>query len=231
MCNPTDTESPQFLKGKSAIRKLLKTFHPLLIEGPGRSDNRDASEIAKTIIINLDQHFKEHNITKPILVITQGDTVDPGRNAGVASIARIVSEQFDATRLLVCLDEAMNPSHAKDADRRNVTYETRYSQMLEILKEHDGKLSDSLEDAIGRSCKEKDARRLRKLKRHISDGTQNYALLQEVTKAALKILSGAVTIAHTTNDLDEFSVTNFYTIGIDLGLIDGNDIVPYKSNS
>lgn len=53
----------------------------------------------------------------------------------------------------------------------------------------------------------------------------------EVTKAAMKVISGEVTVAHTTDDIDAFSVTSFYEVGLDLGLMDrANDMVYYSSN-
>jgi len=54
----------------------------------------------------------------------------------------------------------------------------------------------------------------------------------EVTKAALKNVSGEVTVAHATGDIVEFSVTSFYEVGLELGLIDEkNDMVYYSDGS
>jgi hypothetical protein len=53
----------------------------------------------------------------------------------------------------------------------------------------------------------------------------------EVTKAAMKVISGEVTVAHTMEDIDAFSVTSFYEVGLELRLIDReNDMVYYTSN-
>ena len=53
----------------------------------------------------------------------------------------------------------------------------------------------------------------------------------EVTKAAMKVISGEVTVAHTTDDIDAFSVTSFFEVGLELGFIDrANDMVYYSSN-
>jgi hypothetical protein len=50
--------------------------------------------------------------------------------------------------------------------------------------------------------------------------------LLEVTKAAIKKINGEITVAHTTADIDKFSITSMYEVGIDLGLIDcENDMV------
>lgn len=53
----------------------------------------------------------------------------------------------------------------------------------------------------------------------------------EVTKAAMEVISGEVTVAHTMEDIDAFSVTSFYEVGLELRLIDReNDMVYYTSN-
>lgn len=47
----------------------------------------------------------------------------------------------------------------------------------------------------------------------------------------MKVISGEVTVAHTTDDFDAFSVTSFYEVGLDLGLMDrAKDMVYYSSN-
>lgn len=53
----------------------------------------------------------------------------------------------------------------------------------------------------------------------------------EVTKAAMKVIAGEVTVAHTMEGIDPFSVTSFYEVGLELRLIDReNDMVYYTSN-
>ena len=56
--------------------------------------------------------------------------------------------------------------------------------------------------------------------------TQNNA---EVTKVALKRILGEVTVAHTTDDINEFSVTSFFEVGLELGLIDEKSDMVYYS--
>ncbi len=48
----------------------------------------------------------------------------------------------------------------------------------------------------------------------------------------MKVISGGeVTVAHTTDDIDAFSVTSFFEVGLELGLMDrANDMVFYSSN-
>ena len=53
-----------------------------------------------------------------------------------------------------------------------------------------------------------------------------------MTKAAFKTISGEVTVAHATGDIAEFSVTSFYEVGLELGLIDEkNDMVYFSDNA
>ena len=52
---------------------------------------------------------------------------------------------------------------------------------------------------------------------------RHFALLQEVTKAACLQICGEITIAHTANTISEFSVTSFYEVGLQLGLINQTD--------
>jgi hypothetical protein len=48
------------------------------------------------------------------------------------------------------------------------------------------------------------------------------------TKATMKKITGDFTVAHTTADIDRYSITSMYEVGIDLGLIDRkNDMVYY----
>jgi hypothetical protein len=51
-------------------------------------------------------------------------------------------------------------------------------------------------------------------------------LLQEVTKSAMKIVAGDLTLAHTIEEITEFSVTSFYSDGIDFGLVHEENVVP-----
>ena len=56
--------------------------------------------------------------------------------------------------------------------------------------------------------------------------------MAEVTKAALKGISGEVTVAHATGDIAEFSVTSFFEVGLEMGLIDEkNDMVYYSESN
>ena len=56
---------------------------------------------------------------------------------------------------------------------------------------------------------------------------RDYALLQEVTKGALRTMCGSLTLAHTDSEIPGGSVTSFYEVGLDLGLYAREDLVPY----
>ena len=53
----------------------------------------------------------------------------------------------------------------------------------------------------------------------------------EVTKAAFKKISGEVTVAHANGEIAEYSVTSFYEVGLELGLIDDAVDMVYYSDS
>ena len=59
--------------------------------------------------------------------------------------------------------------------------------------------------------------------------TRSYSYTYASTVNAIKKIAGEITVAHTTSDIDKFSITSMYVVGIDLvGLIDSeNDMVYY----
>eukprot|EP00804_Cyclotella_cryptica_P010712 CCRYP_005520-RB/>CCRYP_005520-RB protein AED:0.27 eAED:0.27 QI:77/-1/1/1/-1/0/1/45/146 len=136
----------------------------------------------------------------------------------------------------------MDSEHSVLADRHDVLYELRYSQMVHILNdgpEEQGqngencvtkrlladRLADSTDDRI--SCK--NMKRKSMGKEPLASWCRKYALLQEVTKCAFKKICGEVTIAHTMQSVPEFGVTSFYEVGLDMGLINEEvDMVAYS---
>ena len=42
-----------------------------------------------------------------------------------------------------------------------------------------------------------------------------------------RLICGDITVAHTAREISEFSVTSFYEVGLELGLIEKHDIVSY----
>ena len=57
---------------------------------------------------------------------------------------------------------------------------------------------------------------------------RDFALLQEVTKAACHMICGDLTVAHTSAEISPFSVTSFYQVGLELGLVGTDQIVAYE---
>ena len=71
----------------------------------------------------------------------------------------------------------------------------------------------------------------KKLKEYNStDWVEKYAKLQEVTKVTMKKICGSITVVHTVANPDSFSVTRFYSVGLDLKLIDAEkEMAKYHS--
>jgi hypothetical protein len=205
------------------LRGTLQQYHPLVIEGHTR-DTRCASTVANRIVNSLQQRWEEQNMTKPIILVSQGD---PLQESGISAITRNVAKELGVKRCLVCFDDYIDPEHSMNADRHGVIYEMKYSQLLDVLKEHDEHLFHRLEQAVDREISNKNDRRKQFGKEPLASYYKNYALLQEVTKSAIKIVSGDLTLAHTIEEITEFSVTSFYSVGIDLGLVHEEDVVPY----
>ena len=228
----------KILQSVLSIQTTLSKYHPLLIEGHS-IDTRDPSTVANQITKNLRRSWKERNVTKPIILITQGD---PLTEKGISAITRCVANNLGIKRCLVCLDEHIDPEHAILADRHDVLYELTYSQLVQILNDTSldrgtsgeeiidtniAKLSKAVDNTIARKNERRDALG----KDPLADWYKKYALLQEVTKSALKQISGEVTVAHATDEIMEFSVTSFYEVGLDLGLIDVQDMVNFSTEN
>lgn len=222
----------QILRSVLSIQTTLKGYHPLLIEGH-TNDNRNPIVVANQITKNLKRSWNERNITKPIILITQGD---PLTERGISAITRCVANNLGIKRCLVCLDPHIDPEHANLADRHDVLYELQYSQLVQILNDTSSDTGTScdmdtniakLTHAIDNTIARKNSRRKTLGQDPLADWYKKYALLQEVTKAALKQISGEVTVAHATDDIMEFSVTSFYEVGLELGFIDARDMVNY----
>ena len=222
----------KILRSVLSIQSTLSKYHPLLIEGHS-SDTRDPSTVANQITNNLKRSWNKRNITKPIILITQGD---PLTERGISAITRIVANNLGIKRCLVCLDGHIDPEHAILADRHDVLYELTYSQLVQILNDtsFDGSPSsneETLEEAVDNTIERKNARRAALGQDPLADWYKKYALLQEVTKSAFKQISGEVTVAHATDEIMEFSVTSFYEVGLELGFIDAQDMVNYSTDN
>jgi hypothetical protein len=137
------------------LRATLQQYHPLVIEGHTR-DTRCASTVANRIVNRLQQRWEENNMTKPIILVSQGD---PLAESGLSAITRNVAKGLGVSRCLVCLDDYIDPEHSVNADRHSVIYEMKYSQLLDVLKEHDEHLFHRLEQAVDRELSNKNDRR------------------------------------------------------------------------
>jgi len=230
-----------------AIRKL-SGYHPIVIEGMGYYDPRDPSVVAKNLCQSLQSHLKEHRSeessdSREYLVVVQGD---PLSERGISAITPLVAECLGLERGLVCLDAHIDPTHSQNADRENVVLEVTYSQLARVLDGETKSCSESgsesqfqsqsvlqtLEDSVDALIAEKNDERTKLGKPPMKDYFKQYAMLQEVTKASLRRLCGdRLTIAHTSADINPFSVTSFYEVGLNLGLYhQGTDMVAYRNH-
>ena len=89
-------------------------------------------------------------------------------------------------------------------------------------------IATKLEQTVDAYLNRKNAKRQQLDKPPLKSYFKDYAMLQEVTKAACKVVCDEITVAHTAHDISDFSVTSFYEVGIELGLLDmERHYVPY----
>jgi hypothetical protein len=190
----------------------------------GYYDPRDPDTVAKHIHEQLLQHWEsKEDCTKPKLIITQGD---PLADRGISAITPRLADLLGVPRCLIVLDEEIAEYHSPNADRNNVVLEYKYSQMTSVLEE--GTLIE-LEARIDHLLVEKNRKRTELLnKPPLKDYFRDFACLQEVTKAACRVICGDLTVAHTAKTISEFSVTSFCQAGLDLGLVNREQMVAYK---
>ena len=154
--------------------------------------------------------------------MTQGD---PLESTGISAITHRLAKTLQMPRALVCLDEHLAPYHARDADRTGMVMEFRYSQLTAVLNAVEPGATERLTSAVEAGLSARNARRAARGQPPLKAYFRDFALLQEVTKAAVRQHCGAVTVAHTTSSVHEFSVTSFYTVGLSLGWIDARDML------
>jgi len=207
------------------LRSLLGAYHPVVIEGMGNYDPRDPAFVASGISEMLRSHWDQKPPHKPRLVVTQGDPLEA---RGISAITPRVAAEFGLSRGLVCLDAEIADYHSPNADRDNVILEVRYSQLAAVLNESQPGIMKRLEDAIDRDIALKNRKRKALGKTPLKDYFRDFGLLQEVTKAAWSHLCGGITVIHTSSQINEFSVTSFYTVGLELGLVSQDDMVQEK---
>ena len=202
----------------------LNHYHPLIVEGMSAYDQRDPLAVAQQVCRQLERHWVQQPPTKPLILLTQGD---PLSAKGIAAITPLVAEHFGIPRGLIYLDEHIADYHWRDADRSNMLLALPYSAIAQHLEHRQNGIVAQIASLIDRHIAEKNVTRSALEKPPLPDYFRDFSLLQEVTKAACSYRCGEISIAHTTDDIAEFSVTRFYTVGLELGLIDPTDMVPF----
>eukprot|EP00568_Trieres_chinensis_P002366 CAMPEP_0183294704 /NCGR_PEP_ID=MMETSP0160_2-20130417/2933_1 /TAXON_ID=2839 ORGANISM="Odontella Sinensis, Strain Grunow 1884" /NCGR_SAMPLE_ID=MMETSP0160_2 /ASSEMBLY_ACC=CAM_ASM_000250 /LENGTH=246 /DNA_ID=CAMNT_0025456063 /DNA_START=25 /DNA_END=765 /DNA_ORIENTATION=+ len=230
--------------------QALANYRPIIIEGMGWYDPRNPYEVASQIVKQLESHFatvdtdgtvpptsSPHSASRSKLLITQGD---PLSERGISAITPIVAEKLGIRRGLITLDSHINPNHCTNAPRDNVVLELKYSDLVRALDPNEGltdeevkngneidRVTAKLERRVEEHITMKNERRRKLGKPPLKTYFKDFAMLQEVTKAACLRVCGDITVAHTAATISEFSVTSFYEVGLELGLLDKHHYVDY----
>ena len=200
------------ITGTAALTKL-KDFAPIVVEGgTGRRDQRDPAEVARRVAAALRPRMTE----RQAILVTQGDPLEA---TGISAITRIVADELAIPRALVTLPATIDPEHAPNAPREGVILEVGYDALAASLGSDLAALESAVDDAL--------AAKNRARERPLAPYYRDYALLQEVTKGALRAICGSLTLAHTDSEIPGDSVTSFYEVGLELGLYAREDVVPY----
>ena len=204
----------------------LAQYHPLIIEGMSGYDPRDPEPIAWQIASQLRKRWQAQPPIKPVMLLTQGDPIE---ERGISAITRHLADKLGVPRAMVFLDPDIADYHKPNADHQGVILEISYSALVSLLEgEHAGVIS-TLEQAIDAALTEKDRQRESEGKAPLQSYYRDFALLQEVAKAACNVICGDLTVAHTSAEISPFSVTGFYQVGLAMGLIDAGQIVPFEA--
>jgi len=191
----------------------------------GGYDPRDPEPIAALIVSQLRDRWQAQPPTKPVILVTQGDPIEV---RGISAITRGVAAALKLPRAMVFLDPAIADYHKPNADHHGVILEIPYSLLTSLLEGQQPGCIVTLEQAIDAALEAKNEQRKREGKGPMQSYYRDFARLQEVTKAACNSICGEITVAHTSAEISAFSVTSFYEVGLDLGLIDANQIVSYQ---
>ena len=200
----------------------LAQYHPLIIEGMGGYDPRDPKPIALQLASQLRARWQANPPTRPVILVTQGDPIE---ERGISAITRSVANELGIPRAMVFLDPAIADYHKPNADHHGVILEIPYSVLTSLLEYEQPGCIFSLERAIDRALADKNQQRKTEGKAALQSYYRDFALLQEVTKAACRFLCGEITVAHTSTEISPFSVTSFYEVGLALGLITAEEIM------
>jgi hypothetical protein len=124
------------------------------------------------------------------------------------------------------LDRDIADYHKPNADHYGVILEIPYSVLLSLLEGEQPGSVVALERAIDAALDAKNEQRKREGEGPMQSYYRDFALLQEVTKAGARALCGEISVAHTSAEISPYSVTSFYEVGVALGLIDAEQIMP-----
>ena len=208
---------------KMTVIDTIKQYHPLFVEGMGAYDTREPALVANGVVASIRAHWEKNPARKSPLLIIQGDPLEP---RGISAITPRVARILGLKRGLIVLDECIADYHAPNADRDDVTFETRYSEAVAQLERYRPGAFAEIENAVDTLLIEKNKKRARLGKPPLAEYYRIFALLQEVSKASFAALCGEITLVHTSEAIGEFSVTSFYTVGVDLGLLSPACIAP-----
>ena len=216
---------PPSLQPKASPLESLAQHHPLIIEGMGGYDPRDAARVARQIASQLRDRWQGNPPTKPVILVTQGDPIE---ERGISAITRIVANALDIPRAMAFLDPDIADYHKPNADHHGVILEVPYSLLTTVLRNERLGLLGALEQAVDSALIDKNQQRQIEGKGILQSYYRDFALLQEVTKAACNVICGDLTVAHTSAEISPFSVTSFYQVGLDFGLVSADQIVAYE---
>ena len=209
------------------LMERLRTHHPLVIEGMSGYDPRAPEPVANHIVDRLNAHWHAKPHRKPVALITQGDPIE---ERGISAITRLVSDALSVPRFMIYLDPHIADYHLNDADHCRVELTLPYSALLDHLATIYPNSKALLTERINKLIDVKNRARKKLGKPPLQSYYRDFALLQEVTKAACRSLCDDVTIIQTSAEIPPFSVSSFFEVGLDLGFIRPDDMIPFEAD-
>ena len=209
------------------LMERLRTHHPLVIEGMSGYDPRAPEPIANHIVDRLNAHWHAKPHRKPVALITQGDPIE---ERGISAITRLLSDALSVPRFMIYLDTHIADYHLNDADHCRVELTLPYSALLDHLATIYPNSEALLTERINKLIDVKNRARKKLGKPPLQSYYRDFALLQEVTKAACRSLCDDVTIIQTSAEIPPFSVSSFFEVGLDLGFIRPDDMIPFEAD-
>lgn len=213
----SDSATPHTGAEMRNLKTMLAPYHALVVEGPARSDTRDPKQVATALYASCQKHWNKHAPKGELVLITQGD---PPLTTGIAPICRELQDMLSVKRAVLTWDK----EHAESADRYGgIAFELNFLELARVLDDTDDLAK--LQNAVANAVSAKNQMRDEALPPYV----RKFALLQEVSKAVLCKLCTDVTIIHTVerHEIDPQSITTFYQVGLDVGLVPQNAYVRY----